>query len=391
MNAGRHPDVVVVGGGIIGLATARELAGRGAAVTLLERGEPGRQASGAAAGLLAPLAEAPEAGPLFDAAREARDLWGAYAAELAAETGVAVEYDDSGSLVVAADAAEAAALDRLAAAARRLGEAAEGLPVAEARALVPDLAPAVDAVLLLPGDHRVDNVAACAALAAACRRRGVELVTGATVERVDSLDAGGGAAAVRVTARHDGAERTFDAGAAVVAAGAWSAGLGGLPPLPVRPLRGQMLALGGVAWPWRGALRAGERYAVGRGLANAVPRGGGRLLVGATVEEAGFENVATAGGLAELTAFVGRFLPALAARPLVSVWAGLRPATPDAQPILGRWPERPGVWAATGHHRNGILLAPWTARHLADRLAAGWRAARESPFSATRFAIAKSV
>jgi len=388
MTSERHPDVLVVGGGIIGLAAARELAGRGASVALLERGEPGRGASAAAAGLLAPLAEHPEPGPAFDAARAARDLWRPWLGELAEESGTAVEYDDSGTLVVAADDAEAEAIGRLGAAAGELGEAVEELAVVEARRLVPDLGPAVRRVLLARGDHRVDNVAACAALAAACRRRGVALHAGVAVERVDVV---GGT--VRVTARAAGSAgaTTFETAAAIVAAGAWSGAIGGLPPLPVTPLRGQMLSLGGVAWRWRGPIRAGERYAVGRGLANAVPRGAGSLLVGATVERAGFDAVNTAAGLSELTRFVQRFLPGLAERPVTSTWAGLRPASPDAQPLLGRWPERPGVWAATGHHRNGILLAPWTARHLAGLVAGGWAAAPETAFSPSRFGAAKSV
>jgi len=380
-----RPDVLVAGGGIVGLAAARALAAAGASVVVIERGVPGAQASAAAAGMLAPLAEVPEPGPMFEACREARDLWGPWVAELVEESGRPVDYDTSGALAVARDDDESAALDRLAAAAAELGEPTRDMPLAELRRLVPDLAPDVFRALHLPGDHRVDNVEACAALAEALERRGVPVHGGSEVVRVEPGDP------VRLAVRDDAGERTLEAGALLVATGAWSGSLPGLPPLPVVPVRGQMMSLGGVDWPWQGSLRAGDRYAVRRALANAVRRADG-LIVGATVEEAGFAVANTPAGLADLAAFVERLVPTLAGRPVRAVWAGLRPGTPDGLPILGPLPGAEGVFLATGHYRNGILLAPWTARRVAAMMLAGGGGGADSaagaepgPFSPRRF------
>jgi len=381
----RRPDALVLGGGIIGLAVARELAGRGLAVELLERDRPGCHASSAAAGMLAPLAEVPEPGPMFDACRAARDLWPGWVEELVAEAGREIEYDRSGALVVARNEAEVAALDGLREAAANLGEEVRPLALADARELVPDLAPDVEQAVLLPGDHRVDNVQVCDALARAAARRGVAVRSGAEVTRVAVLDGG-----VRVTVREGSAERQVEAAALILAAGAWSGAVPGLPKLPVRPLRGQMLCLGEVRWPWQGSVRAGHRYAVHRALSNAVPRAG-TLLVGATAEDAGFAAVNTPAGLLDLAGFVGDLFPALVERPVLSVWAGLRPSTPDGLPLLGPLPGAQAVVAATGHHRNGILLAPWTAERVAAGLAAGSAAEWVDSFSPARFSTAESV
>ena len=394
---------MVVGGGIIGLAAARELAARGLSVTLLERDEPGLQASAAAAGMLAPLAEIPEPGPMFEAARAARDGWGEFAAEVADEAGLdspaAFGYDTTGALAVAADDETAAALTDLASAAEELGEPVSEMPLAEARRLVPDLTPDLQRALHLPGDHRVDNVAFCQALITAARSRGVLVQRGSEVESLEETADG-----VRLRLAGGGgtgggaAPRTVDAGAVLLAAGAWSgrllaAGSGSrgddaepgsaLPGLlDVSPVRGQMMSLGDVHWPWTGSVRAGERYAVRRqSLANAVRRAD-TVLVGATVEaDAGFVAENTAAGLADLTAFVHRLFPGLADRPVRSIWAGLRPGSPDGLPFIGAVPGLRHTWVATGHYRNGILLAPWTARRIADLIGGEKTGPESDPFA----------
>jgi glycine oxidase len=357
----RRPDVAVIGGGVIGLACARALLARGLSVTLLEAGELAREASWASAGMLAPLAELPAAaGPfatLAEVCRDSRDLWTSYAPELAAESGIDLDYDRSGSLALPDAPGRLAALE---AAARTMGEPCRRLGADEARELVPGLSPDHQELLLLPGEHRVDNRAVCAALAVSLERRGAELRRDWPVAAVEAR---GGGFSLR---RRDG-ER-LEAGRVLLAAGAWSGLVAGLPALPVVPVHGQMMALGEVDWPWPGCLRGEHFY--------AVRRAGGRLLVGATSEELGFAARPNLEGLTRLALWTAAHFPGLAAKPIGDVWSGLRPATPDRLPLIGELPPdggAAGILVATAHFRNGILLAPWTAERIAE-LAAGGRA-----------------
>jgi glycine oxidase len=374
-----RPDVLVAGGGVIGLACARELARRGLAVELLERDLPGAGASAAAAGLIAPLAEVPEPGPLLDACLEARDAWPGWLAALEEESGREIEHDDSGALLVARDAAEEAHIDRMAAAARRLGEPVEEVTPEWVLRQVPDLTPEVGRCLLLPGELRVDNPALCGALAAAAAAAGVVVRPGARIDRIDRVTAGA-AGGVRVKGRENGVPFAREAPLLVLAAGAWSGAVPGLPELPVGPLRGQMLRIEGVGWPWRGSVRGPVDYAVRRGAEG--------LLVGATVEEAGFEVHPTPEGLHRLLGFALDLFPGLAGRPVSRIWAGLRPGSADDLPLVGRI-DSPGglpVLVATGHFRNGLLLAPWTAGRIAELALDPGLDDRRHPFSPTRFA-----
>ena len=364
-------DVVILGGGIIGLACARELAKAGLQVEVVERREAGAEASLAAAGMLAPLAESPAPGPFFDACRASRDLWAAWAAELAEETGLSIEHDASGSLVVALEPAEEPELEQLAAAARALGEPVEEIAPETLAQWVPDVAPSVRLALRLPGDHRVDNVQACAVLAAAAARAGATLTYGFEVTRVER--AGNDGERVRIIGKNGSRESAR----LVLAAGAWSGRIPGLPALPVRPVRGQIVLLAGVAWPWKGSVRGLHAYVVRRGATG--------LLVGTTMEEAGFDPHPTLAGAEDLLTFARRTFPGLAGARLEAVWAGLRPGTPDGLPILGPLPGWPAVLAATGHFRNGILLAPWTAREIARMVASGGVVEPASPFFPGRF------
>lgn len=365
-----HPDILIVGGGIIGLACARELAVAGFKVELLERLSAGNEASLAAAGMLSPIAEVPTPGPFLNACRTSRDLWLSWAPALAEETGLSIEHDTSGTLLVAMDDREEAWLDQVATAARDLGELVEEIDGGVLSRWVPDASPGVRRSLLLPGEHRVDNVQACTVLDIAARKAGAVITHGAEVARIERAGDG-----VRLVCQ----DRDREAGLLVLAAGAWSGHIPGLPPLPVRPVRGQMLLLGGVDWPWSGSVRGPQAYAVRRGATG--------LLVGATVEEAGFAALNTVSGIEGLLRFLRHALPGLDQARLETTWAGLRPGTPDDLPLIG-WVPRWPVLAATGHYRNGILLAPWTAREIARLAAAGVlnQAADEpNPFSPGRF------
>jgi glycine oxidase len=364
-----HPDILVLGGGVIGLACARELALRGLRVEVVERLPAGAEASMAAAGMLSPLGEFPVAGPFLDACRTSRDLWGPWAAALESETGLAVDYDTHGGLLVALDEEDEAELDRIAFAARELGEQAEEVEIPTLRRWVPDITPGVRRALHLPGEHRVDTVQLCAVLARAAQKLGVILHYGSEAERIEHRPEG----TVMVSGNHWRKEARL----LVLAAGAWSGLLPELPPLPVRPVRGQMVLLGGIEWPWSGSVRRGLSYVVRRGAAG--------LLVGSTLEEAGFDKHNTVDGVEGLLAFARRLLPGIGGTRLETVWAGLRPATADGLPILGPLPGWPAV-AATGHYRNGILLAPWTAREVA-RLALAESEAEIPAFSPRRFLV----
>lgn len=363
------PDVIVIGGGIIGLSIARSLARRGADVEVLERGRPGHESSWAAAGMLAPLAEVPEPGPFFDACRASRDAWHHWAPDLEEETGIDLDYDRSGSLFVDP---RPAMIRRFETAAKSLGEPCMRVDPEALHTLVPDLDPAIRSALLLTGEHRIDNRAVCRALVRGLERRRVPVLGGCRVESIRTRR-------LEVEVAGPGFERA--AARVVIAAGSWSGRFAGAPWLPVRPVRGQMLALEGISWPFIGSVRTADAYAVRRG------RG---VVIGATVEEAGYDASTTEAGREVLVGITRRLFPGLATSPPVSYWSGLRPGTPDDRPLIGPL-ERDRLWVATGHYRNGILLAPWTAETLADAIT-GDPSSRDAlaPFLPGRFVTASA-
>lgn len=341
---GPRPDVLVVGGGLIGLLIARELALAGARVEVVDDRREGA-ASPNAAGMIAPIAESIADQAFARISIRSRDLWRGLAPALERESGISIDYDDSGSLLPVLDPDGRGVLDGIKARALGLGEAARDLDLAELRDLVPDLHPGIEEALLLPGEHRVDNRLATMAAAAALRHRNVVLHR-ATVERVAETRG-------QVVASGDGFERA--AGVVVVCGGAWTPRVHGFRALPIVPVKGQMIAFDGIDWPFTGAIRTPAFY--------AVRRAGGRLLIGASVEHAGFDLSLSDEVGADLAAGAAAVLPALKNREPVEHWAGLRPGTPDPWPIVGRLSDR--LHVATGHFRNGILLAPLTARMIA--------------------------
>jgi glycine oxidase len=372
-------DVVVVGAGVPGLGVAWRARARGLRVLVLERDVPGAGASSVAAGMLAPVSEA-DAGEreLLALGLESARRWGAFAAELRDVTGIDVGYRATGTLVLARDRDEAEALERELDLRARLGLAAERLRPSQARALEPALAPTTRLGLSVPDDHAADPRALVAALRAACEVVGVELRGGAEVAEV--LHDGRRATGVALA----GGERV-DAGAVLVAAGAWSGGIPGIPAparVPVRPVKGQTVRLRDPAFdPARPLCERILRWDGGY----LVPRGDGRYVLGATVEERGFDTAMTALGVHELLRDGSELLPGLLELEVDELVAGLRPGTPDNAPVLGESGALAGLHYATGHHRNGILLAPVTAELVAAELAGE---GRSHGFGPERFAAA---
>jgi glycine oxidase len=366
-------DVVVVGGGVIGLAVAWRAAGAGMTVTVVDE-TPGQGASWAAAGMLAPVTEVHYGErALLDLNLAAADRWPAFAAEVEEASGHPVGYRPGGTLAVARDADDNAALEDLYQFQLRCGLEVERLRSRECRQLEPGLAPGIRGGVLAAGDHQVDNRALVQALLIACRRAGVRLLEGRVAELATDGD--------RVTGVVVAGGARLPAEAVVLAAGCWSGGLGGLAAEalpPVRPVKGQLLYLRG---------SAGEPLCSRnvRGLeVYVVPRGDGRVVVGATVEEQGFDTRVTAGAVHDLLRAALELLPDVAELELLETVVGLRPGSPDNAPMLG--PAGPqGLVVATGHYRNGILLTPVTADAIAELLATGRVPDLIAPFAPGRF------
>jgi glycine oxidase len=351
-------DAVVVGGGLIGCAVARELARRGVRTALLERGELAREASRAAAGMVAPQAETEHDGPLLRLGIESRRRYPAWLAQLEEESELDVEYRCDGILYVALDGADARALAGRARWQRRLGLRAAELPLRTARRMAPMLPARLRLAVHFPDDHRVNNERLAVAVGIAARRAGVTMHEGTRALRVEAYR--GSVTGVRT----DGG--TIAAPVVVNAAGAWAADLGlpaGVAPPPVFPVRGQMLVLRGT--PGALALPLSTRRAY------LVPRLDGRVLLGSTRERAGFEKRVTMSAAAELLAAASAMAPGLSDLSFEHAYAGLRPGTPDELPILGASPDLHGLFYATGLYRSGILLAPATATALADLVVDG--------------------
>lgn len=347
-NGRNRPDLLIVGGGVIGLAIARDAAARGLRVTLLERKTCGREASWAAAGMLSPLGEALEPGPFLEFGLDSLKAYPAFVAELEEETGIGVELRKCGKLRLALSEEEEERLRARLHWARDRDLTARWLEPGELRAEEPALgAPALGG-LLLEDDFRVDNRALARALVESLRLRGVSIREGVEARGVDVRS--GRARAVLL---EDG--ESLPASTVLLAAGAWTGTLEGLPfPVPVRPVRGQMMALRLDAPPSLRVLESEEVY--------LVPRDDGRILVGATEEEVGFRRETTAGGLADILDAALRLVPGLRSASVDQTWSGLRPGSLDGLPILGGHPEVKDLYIATGHFRNGILLTPATAR-----------------------------
>jgi glycine oxidase len=370
----QRPRTIVVGAGVIGLGIAWRLAQAGCTVTVYDRGEAGRGASWAAAGMLAAAVETePGEEKLLPLALESQRLWPDFARELEAASGVSPEYRDEGTLVVALNRDDAAQLRHSYEFQKGLGLDLDWLSAAEARQREPHLKPGIAAAVWSPRDHQVENRRLGQALAVAARRAGVGLVEHCAVREI--VCAGGRARGV-VTER--GRE---DADIVVLAAGAWSREVGGIPLAqrpPVRPIKGQMLALR--MDPAAPLLR----HVLWLPRAYLAPRLDGRLVIGGTVEERGFDPNLTAGGLLALLDGAWRALPAIEELPVAETWVGFRPGSRDDAPMLGpSGIDR--LVVATGHHRNGILLTPVSAAVVSAYILTGIMPEIARPFSPERF------
>jgi glycine oxidase len=369
-----RPRTVIIGAGVMGLGIAWRLARAGCPVSVYDRAEAGRGASWAAAGMLAAAVETePGEEALLDLTLASQRMWPEFALELEAASKISVGYRDEGTMVVALTRDDAEQLRFTYEFQKSLGLDLEWLSGAEARRREPHLRPGIAGAVFSSRDHQVDNRRLTRALAEAARGAGAILYEHDAVVGVD-ISAGRVAA---VASEHS----RIDADIVVLAAGAWSRDIAGIPAEylpPVRPIKGQMLALrmeperpllSHVLWLPRGYL---------------VPRRDGRLVVGGTVEERGFDDRITAGGLLALIEGAWRAVPAIEELPVAETWVGFRPGSRDDAPILG--PSGiDGLVIATGHHRNGILLTPLTAEAISGFVLTGRLPDAVRPFSPERF------
>ena len=342
------PDVVVIGGGIIGVACAHRFASHGLTTTVLESGpEPGA-ATPAAAGMLTTFAESDPADPMFVFSVRARDLYAELIPALQEETGLDIAYRTDGILQLALDEDDITRLREAVSMQRQSGFTVDWLSIDEVRKIAPGVGPDVLGAAMAAEDGGLDPLALHQALLESARRRhGVEIVA----SRGDQLLFDG----ERVTGVRT-ASGTVSAGAVVLAAGCWSSQVRGLPrALPVEPIRGQMVALD---WPPDeppATVYAGHGYVMERR---------GEAIGGSTMEHVGYDPSTTQDGLDDVLAKIRRIYPALGNATVRRTWAGLRPGTPDMLPIIGRDPTVTNLWYATGHGRNGILLAGITGEVL---------------------------
>ncbi len=370
-------DVLIVGGGVIGLAIGWRALREGMSVRLLEReGATAARTSHVAAGMIAPIGEAtPSERALLALSLESARLYPQFVSELEAETGSETGYRRYGTLLVARDADEAAVLDRDLRFRRGLGSPVNRLRPSEARRLEPALTPTLRLALEVPDDHAIDPRALATALTRAFTRAGGELRVGSEVAGLSvSHDEVHGV-------RLDNGE-SLGAGHVVIAAGPWSGQIGGMPAgaqIPFRPVKGQILTLRDPDGP--GMLERVLRMQPGY----LVPRGDGRYVLGASVEERGFDTTITAGAVFDLLRDAIELVPGVSEWALDELQSGSRPGTADNLPVIGTSPVLERLVWATGHHRHGILLTPITAELVVAELAGRPLPELAAPASPARF------
>jgi glycine oxidase len=366
-------DVIIVGGGVIGLSIARELHKRGVdRTTVFDAGSCGGEASWAAGGMLAPQAEADEQGPFFDLCSRSRDQYPAFADELFSETGVDIELDRAGTLYLAFSEEDSHKLRDRFDRQRTAGLAVELLDSQSVRKAEPFASPDVLEALYFEGDWQVDNRKLCFALRRYCDINGIEIRENTAVTEVVSEGK-------RVLGVRAGAE-TFLADEVVIAAGAWSSAISlgvGEIPVSVEPILGQMIAFRTEQRDFEHVIYCSDGY--------IVPRRDGRVLAGSTTEKTGFERKTSDTAAASLLSMACRISPAFSNLTIDDHWCGFRPRAADGFPVIGRIEGTNGLFIATAHYRNGILLAPITASIAADAITGGESTFDQNLFGPDRF------
>jgi len=370
--------VAIVGGGIIGCAIAFQLAAEKLKIAVLDRQQPGREASWAAAGMLSPAPDSPRDCPLVPLAKESLRLYPEFVRAIKESSGKPVDYTRKGTLQIFTGASAEAERNAMLAEHRELGLASEAISLSDARQLEPALNPAISAVLHLPEEESVDPRLLMDSLLAAAVNRGVKIRPGFSVASL--IEEGDRCAGVlapsgeKIHAKH-----------VIIAAGCFSAEIAApagkrIPAIPTRPVRGQMLALRQNNVTLRHVLRSERGY--------LVPRSDGRIVAGSTSEDAGFHKSVTAGGLRKILEAGLELCADLGSAEILETWSGLRPGTPDDLPILGLT-NMEGLILATGHYRNGILLAPVTAKLVKEWVIDGRTTFDTQAFSPFRFESAE--
>jgi len=371
----RQFDAAIVGGGVIGCAIAWRLAQAGMKVTILERGEIGLEASHAAGGMLAPLAEADRADDFFHLAMASRALYAGFAEELRKASGIDIEYRTEGTLYLSLTENDDEELDGRWQWQHEAGLNVKRLNADCARKLEPAINTGLRWALKFPDDHQVDNRRLTSALSVAASKACVELQTQTEVRQVLIESIAGRQQVTGLATTHGNLRSSI----VIIAAGSWSSLLLNevAAPFQVEPVRGQMVAAEMHSPVVNHVLYSPRGY--------IVPRLGGFMIAGSTSEKVGYDKRVTAGGIASIIERATEILPAFGSLAIQETWSGLRPHSADDLPVLGSDPQINGLIFATGHYRNGILLTPITAKAISELITKGESSINLSPFSAERF------
>ncbi len=371
--------MAIIGGGVIGCSIAWRLGQAGLRVIVLERNRIGREASHAAGGILAPLAEADSDDDFFKLSVASLALYADFASELHEVTGIDLEYRTEGIIYLALSDEDELEMER-----RWQWQKSAGLNVKRldpdcVRKLEPLANPALRWALQFPDDHQVNNRRLMSALAAAAQKTGVEFWTSTEVRHLLIEEDSNERRVAGVSTDRGKLRARF----VIIAAGSWSSLLTDetgqrLVSFQVEPVRGQMISFEMPAPPIRHVIYSRKGY--------LIPRLSGILIAGSTTECAGYDKSVTAGGIASIIAHATEIVPGIKDLAIVETWAGLRPRAPDDWPVLGLDPQIRGLLYATGHYRNGILLAPITAKTISELVIRGESSVNLVPFSITRFA-----